>query len=135
MDHTDMHLKILLPFGIAADMTDVLRIVAETRSGSFGILPRRRDCVAALAPGILVFETRGDGEGYAAVDEGVLTKTGGLVLVAVRNAVLGKELSDLRRAVEADFLQLNEQERGMRQTLAKIESGFIRRMARFHHER
>ena len=61
MDHTDMHLKILLPFGIAADMTDVLRIVAETRSGSFGILPRRRDCVAALAPGILVFETRGDG--------------------------------------------------------------------------
>ena len=69
------------------------------------------------------------------MDEGVLTKTGGLVLVAVRNAVLGKELSDLRRAVEADFLQLNEQERGMRQTLAKIESGFIRRMARFHHER
>jgi len=135
MSHTDMHLKILLPFGIAADMTDVLRIVAETRSGSFGILPRRRDCVAALEPGILVFETRGSGEAYAAVDEGVLTKTGSLVLVAVRNAVLDAELSELRRAVEADFLQLNAQERGMRQTLAKIESGFIRRMARFHHER
>ena len=135
MDRTDMHLKILLPFGIALDMTDVLRIVAETRSGSFGILPRRRDCVATLPPGILVFETRGNGEAYAAVDEGVLTKTGSLVLVAVRNAVLGTELSELRRAVEADFLQLNDQERGMRQTLAKIESGFIRRMARFHHER
>jgi F-type H+-transporting ATPase subunit epsilon len=135
MERPDMHLKILLPFGIAADMTDVLRIVAETRSGSFGILPRRRDCVASLTPGILVFETRADGEAYAAVDEGVLTKTGGLVLVAVRNAILGAGLPELRRAVEAEFLQLNEQERGMRRTLAKIESGFIRRMARFHHER
>lgn len=135
MTHADMHLKILLPFGVALDRADVVRIVAETRSGSFGILPRRRDCVAALAPGILVFETRSDGEAYAALDEGVLTKTGGLVLVAVRNAILGARLQELRKAVQDEFLQLNEQERGMRQTLAKIESGFIHRMARFHHER
>jgi len=135
MGHADMRLKILLPFGVALDRPDVVRIVAETRSGSFGILPRRRDCVAALAPGILVFETAGDGEAYAALDEGVLTKTGMLVLVAVRNTILGASLQELRRVVEAEFLHLDEQERGMRQTLAKIESGFIRRMARFHHER
>lgn len=132
---TGMHLQILLPFAVAVDRQAVRRIVVETRSGSYGILPRRRDCAAALAPGILVFETAEEGETYVAVDEGVLTKTGRLVLVAVRNVIMGADLARLREAVEKEFLNLSEQERGMRQTLARIESGFIRRMARFHHEK
>ena len=135
MAHSGMHLKIFLPFRTVTDKTSVQRIVVETRSGSFGILPNRRDCVAALAPGILVFETAEEGETYVAVDEGVLTKTGSQVLVSVRNAIQGAELGELRRAVEEEFLNLNEQERSMRQTLAKIETGFIRRMAKFHHDR
>ena len=52
-----MNLKILLPFQIFAEKTGVTRIVAETREGSFGLLPHRLDCVAALAPGILTYET------------------------------------------------------------------------------
>ena len=52
------------------------RIVAETREGSFGLLPHRLDCVAALAPGILIYETEAEGEVFVAVDEGVLVKTG-----------------------------------------------------------
>ena len=44
-----MNLKVLLPFRVFADRTGVSRIVAETREGSFGLLPHRRDCVAALA--------------------------------------------------------------------------------------
>ena len=46
-----MNLKVLLPFQIFAEKTGVSRIVAETREGSFGLLPHRLDCVAALAPG------------------------------------------------------------------------------------
>jgi len=46
-----MNLKILLPFQIFAEKTGVSRIVAETRGGSMGLLPHRRDFVAALAPG------------------------------------------------------------------------------------
>jgi F-type H+-transporting ATPase subunit epsilon len=57
-----MNLKILLPFRVFAEKTGVLRIVAGTRVGSFGLLPYRLDCVAALAPGILVFETEAEGE-------------------------------------------------------------------------
>jgi len=34
-----MRLKILLPFKVFADKSDVLRIVAESRSGAFGLLP------------------------------------------------------------------------------------------------
>ena len=51
-----MTLKILLPFQILEERSRVSRIVAETPSGSFGLLPHRLDCVAALVPGILTFQ-------------------------------------------------------------------------------
>ena len=101
-----MHLKILLPTRVFADKPDVSRIVAETPHGSFGLLPHRLDCVAALAPGILIYETPGDGEVFLAVDEGVLVKTGPDVLVSVRRAVGGKDLGVLHKAVEQEFLTL-----------------------------
>ena len=76
----------------------MLRIVAETREGSFGLLPHRLDCVAALAPGILIYETEAEGEMYVAVDEGVLVKTGRDVLVSVRRAMGGTDLGQLRQS-------------------------------------
>ena len=56
------------------------------------------------------------------------------VLVSVRNAIGGTDLAELRAAVEQEFLDLDEQEKSVRSVLAKLESGFIRRMAEFHHE-
>jgi F-type H+-transporting ATPase subunit epsilon len=129
-----MNLKVLLPFRIFADKTGVSRIVAQGRDGSFGLLPHRLDCVAALAPGILIYETEAEGEVYVAVDEGVLVKTGEDVLVSVRNAIGGTDLGLLRQAVEREFLNLNEGEQNVRSVMAKMESDFIRRLAEFHHE-
>ena len=129
-----MNLKVLLPFKVFAEKTGVSRIVAESRDGAFGLLPHRLDCVAALAPGILVFETKDEGEVYIAVDEGILVKTGTDVLVSVRNAIGGANLGKLREAVEQEFLELDEQEKSVRSVLAKLESGFVRRFAAFHHE-
>ena len=124
-----MNLKILLPFQIFADKAGVSRIVAETREGSFGLLPHRLDCVAALAPGILTYETASDGEIFVAVDEGVLVKTGPDVLVSVRRALVGRDLGQLRAAVEREFLTLDEREQSMRSILAKMEGDLVRRMA------
>jgi F-type H+-transporting ATPase subunit epsilon len=129
----EMRLRILLPFRVFEDV-GALRIVAESRDGSFGILPRRRDCVAALGPGILVYETIQTQEVYVAVDEGVLTKTGPKVVVSTRNAIAGQDLRQLRRAVEEEFMHLDEEERGVRRALARMESGFIRRMAGFYRD-
>lgn len=134
MQPAGMNLKILLPYKIFVEKIGVLRIVAGTHEGSFGLLPHRLDCVAALAPGILVFETEAEGEVYIAVDEGVLVKTGADVLVSVRNAIGGMDLGKLREAVEQEFLNLDEQEKSVRSVLAKLEGGFIRRLAAFHHE-
>ncbi|MFZ2499502.1 MAG: F0F1 ATP synthase subunit epsilon [Methanosarcina sp.] len=134
MNSTLMNLKILLPFQIFADKKDVSRIVAETCEGSFGLLPHRLDCVAALEPGILIYETESEGEAYVAVDEGVLIKTGADVLVSVRNAIVGTDLSQLRKAVEKEFLTLDEKEKSMRSVMAKLESGLVRRLAEFKNE-
>jgi F-type H+-transporting ATPase subunit epsilon len=135
MQAARMSLKILLPYKVFADKPEVVRIVAVTQEGAFGILPHRLDCVAALRPGILVFEVQGEDEVYVAVDEGILVKTGFNVLVSVRNAIGGMELSKLRSAVEKEFMQLDEQEQKVRSVLAKIESGFVRRLAEFHQDR
>lgn len=129
-----MNLKVFLPYKIFAEKTGVSRIVAETHDGSFGLLPQRLDCVAALTPGILVYETADEGEVYIAVDEGVLVKTGKDVLISVHNAIGGMDLDQLRAAVVKEFLNLDEQEKSVRSVLAKLESGFIRRFAEFHHE-
>jgi F-type H+-transporting ATPase subunit epsilon len=134
MQPTRMNLKVLLPSRIFAEKTGVSRIVAETHEGSFGLLPHRLDCVAALAPGILIYETETEGEVYVAVDEGILVKTGLDVLISVRNAIGGTDLGQLREAVEREFLNLNERERDVRSVMAKMESGFIRRLVEFQHE-
>ena len=131
---TLMHLKVLLPFQVFAENTGVSRIVAETREGSFGLLPHRLDCVAALVPGILIYEDEAENEVYVAVDEGVLVKAGLEVLVSVRNAIGGTDLGQLREAVDREFLNLNQREQTVRSVMAKLESGFIRRLAEFHHD-
>ena len=134
MPSTLMNLKVLLPFQIFAEKTDVLRIIAETGEGSFGLLPQRLDCVAALSPGILIYETEAEGEVYLAIDEGVLVKTGPDVLVSVRRALAGRDLAQLRAMVEREFLTLDENEQSVRAVMAKLETGFIRRFAHFQHE-
>ena len=131
---TLMHLKVLLPFRVFAEHIGVSRIVAETHEGSFGLLPHRLDCVAALVPGILTYEDEAENEVYVAVDEGVLVKAGLEVLVSVRNAIGGTDLGQLREAVDREFMHLNQREQTVRSVMAKLESGFIRRLVEFHHD-
>ena len=110
------------------------RIVAVTPHGSFGLLPNRLDCAAALAPGILTYETEADGEAYVALNQGVLVKAGLDVLFSVRHAIGGADLGKLHEAVKHEFLALDEQEKNVRQVLAKMEGGFIRRFMELQHD-
>jgi F-type H+-transporting ATPase subunit epsilon len=130
-----MNLKVLLPSRVFADKTSVSRVIAQTPEGEIGLLPHRLDCVAVLAPGILTYETTDEGTVYLAVDEGVLVKAGANVLVSVRRAIRGTDLAQLREAVKREFLTLDAQERSVRSAVAKIEGGFIRRVAEFERGR
>ena len=126
---TPMRLRVLLPFQVFADEPDVTRIVAETSAGSFGLLPHRLDCAAALVPGILSYETAAHGEVFMALDEGVLVKTGAEVRVSARRAIRGADLGQLRDAVAREFVQQDAQEPELRAVMAQLEVGFLHRFA------
>ncbi len=128
-----MTLKILLPFQSFLEKSGVSRIVAETSSGSFGLLPHRLDCVAALRPGILSFMADGEAEAFVALDEGVLIKTGTDVFVSVRGATGGTDLGPLRDAVQKEFLAEDAAEKSMRAVMAKIETGLISRLRHYRN--
>jgi F-type H+-transporting ATPase subunit epsilon len=130
-----MNLRILLPFKIFDRLENVSRILAETLEGSFGLLPHRLDCVAALVPGILSYSSAAGGTTYLAVDRGLLVKQGDEVSVSVRRAIRSADLSELHQAVLRDYLTLDVQEREVRSAVAKMDSGLIGRIAELHHER
>jgi F-type H+-transporting ATPase subunit epsilon len=130
-----MNLKVLLPSGIFVQRDDVASIVVETHAGSFGILLHRLDCVAALVPGILLYETTSASTVYLAVDEGVIVKSGPNVLVSVRRAISGTNLSELQQAVKREFLLLDSHDREVRKAIAKMEAALIGRFAEFERGR
>jgi F-type H+-transporting ATPase subunit epsilon len=123
---TVMRLKVLLPTEILIDV-EVTKVVAEAENGLFGLLPRHIDFVAALAPGLLAFESAAGQEEFLAVDEGILVKCGAEVLVSTRNAALGPDLGTLRQTVEAQFRVLDEREKMTRSALARLEADLVRR--------
>ncbi len=121
-----MRLKVLLPSGVLINQ-EVTRIVAEAENGSFCLLPRHVDFLAALVPGLLSFTPIQGVEAFLAVDEGMLIKCGSEVLVSTRNAVRGPHLGQLEQTVKESFRRLDDQETMARSAFSKLEANFIRR--------
>ncbi|SPF34451.1 F0F1-type ATP synthase, epsilon subunit [Syntrophobacter sp. SbD1] len=125
-----MRLKVLLPTEVLMDV-EVTKVSAEAENGSFCLLPRHIDFVAALAPGLLSYVKAADGmEEFMAVDEGILVKYGSNVEVSTRQALRGPELGTLKATVEKTFKVLTDQEKRARSAMANLESNFIRRFLR-----
>ena len=123
-----MKLTVLLPTGMLVDQ-EVTKVTAEAENGSFCLLPRHIDFVAALAPGLLSFENEA-GEEFLAVDEGILVKCGPEVMVSTRNAVRGVPLGQLRQAVRERFLTLDSRELQAREVLARLEADLVVKFVR-----
>lgn len=134
MSFSSMRLQVLLPSQVMAEVDQVQRIVIDTSIGSLGLLPNRQDCSAIIVPGILLFDTVGQGETLMAVDRGVLLKVGREVRISVRRAIRGQQLTQLRQAVSAEFLRLNDEEQQLQNVMMKLETGFIHRFSEYQHE-
>ena len=133
MPFSFLQLKVLTPSKVFCSLNRILWIVAEGRSGSFGIMPNRLDCVASLKPGLLTYSTEEGKEDYIALDEGVLVKVGSETLISVRRAVGGVDLGQLRKTIENEFLAMDAVQKSVRTAVAKLESNLIRRFAEFHY--
>jgi len=129
-----MNLKILLPFEIFSDLQQVKRITVETSGGQYGFLPQRLDCVAALMPGILAYESTTGGLKYIAIDKGILVKAGENVTVSVRNAIGGSDLGKLHESVEKEFKELDDNQKNVRSVMAKMESSFMLQLQKFEQQ-
>jgi F-type H+-transporting ATPase subunit epsilon len=122
-----MKLKVLLPTEIFIER-EVTKVTAEAENGSFCLLPRHIDFVAALVPGLLSYETGMGEEEFLAIDAGILVKCGSEVLVSTGNAVMGPDLGTLKEMVAEQFRVLDEQEKELQSALAKIEANFARQL-------
>lgn len=121
-----MRLRVLLPANVLLD-EDVSKVIADAPNGSFCLLPRHRDFVTSLVPGILSFTNGSGTETFIAVSEGVLTKSGPEVLVSSRRAVRSPELEELQRIVRDEFQTLDDRERVAQTVIARLEADFMRR--------
>ncbi|MEA5114605.1 MAG: F0F1 ATP synthase subunit epsilon [Geobacteraceae bacterium] len=124
-----MKLSVLLPTGMLVDQ-EVTKVTAEAENGSFCLLPRHIDFVAALVPGLLSFENEAGEEEFLAVDEGILVKCGQEIMVSTRNAVSGAPLGQLRQTVEKRFRVLDDREQQAREVLARLEADLVVRFIR-----
>jgi F-type H+-transporting ATPase subunit epsilon len=129
-----MDLKILLPYKVFMKSTDVTRVVVDTNAGSYGFLPQRLDCIAALVPGILSYETNSGEVHYVAINDGILIKTEDRIQVSVRNAIGGADLGKLQESIEKEFKNLDENERLARKAVAKLETEFIQGIKKLRQE-
>ncbi|TMM54195.1 F0F1 ATP synthase subunit epsilon [Sulfitobacter sabulilitoris] len=121
-----MRLRVITPSGTCVDRS-VRRIRAEAPDGHFGMLPHHIDFVTQLVPGVLVYETPDGVERYVAVNSGTLVKCAQEVTVAVRGALTGDHLAELRTRVDTEFRRQDEAEREARSALARIEASMMRR--------
>jgi F-type H+-transporting ATPase subunit epsilon len=105
-------------------------VIAEAENGTFCLLPRHVDFVAALVPGLLMFVPLSGPEECLAVDEGTLVKCDTDVLVSTRHAVWGGDLGQLKQIIDAQFLRIDEREAMARAVLSKLEADTVRRFVK-----
>ncbi|MCW9705852.1 F0F1 ATP synthase subunit epsilon [Fodinibius salsisoli] len=104
MNRNTMTLKVMEPEQILIEQ-EVEKVIAEGTMGSFCLKPNHIDYVSALKSGILLYQADGK-KNYVAVNEGILVKYGGRVLVSVLNAIKGtgpEPLAGLEQAVREKF--------------------------------
>jgi F-type H+-transporting ATPase subunit epsilon len=118
-----MPVKVILPTGVLLEQQAV-KVVAEAHDGSFCLLPRHIDFVAALVPGILTLTASDGEETFLALDEGILVKHGPQVRISTWNALQGK-LGELRQAAVAQFRELDQQDQMARLALDRLEASLV----------
>jgi len=121
-----MRLRVMAPDRVLVD-TPAARVVAEATDGQFALLPRHRDWVASLVPGVLAWYGEDGRETLAAVNGGLLVKSAHAVDVVTPSGMRGGDMASLQIAVEREIADNAEREAAARTALSRLEAGIIRR--------
>lgn len=120
-----MQVIIRLPLSILFEGS-ALRITAESKIGSFGLLPNHVDFVSDLQPSILSLWNIAGKEQLFGIDEGLLVKQSNRVSVVVRRGLQGDSLDSLHAQIRKHFLTMDDEERRARAALTRLEANMVR---------
>jgi len=127
-----MRLQIVTPLAVEADLTDIVTVRADDRTGSFMILPDHADFITVLAITVVEWSTAAGEKGHIAVRGGILRVEGGdLVQIATRQAVSGPTLETLGTAVLDQLRDEAEAEAKTRVAATRLHMGLIRQLDRY----
>lgn len=121
-----MKFKVMTPTALACE-GDAVTISVPTVSGWWTFLPRHRDMVTIVVPGVLTWKGTDNVVIKVAIDEGILTKRKGSITVASRHAAVGTTIEELHRIIADQFAKENEKEKRMHSVIALLEGDFLRR--------
>lgn len=119
-----MLLKVQTPFKMIVKER-VAKVIAEDPDGFLGILPRHIDFATKIIPSILTYEDH-QGEGYIAVDEGILVKQGDAIALATRDAFEGRDLGKLHEMMQEQLESHREEEEQAGLETTKLELGIVK---------
>jgi F-type H+-transporting ATPase subunit epsilon len=125
-------LRLITPTQVVLD-EEVVSVVAEDASGSFGVLAHHERLVAALVPTIIRCQTRAGQVKYVAVDRGLLRKEGPELRIAARQAVVGDDYRRLEELIVERLTRLEESEARARSAFSRISLSVMLRL--FGYER
>lgn len=120
-------LCVRTPQGLAFE-GPVHSIRAEDLSGWFGILPGRRDMVAALPVGLLIFKDD-EGEAFVAHAGGLLDLERNRCRVISQDALIERQLSKVETRVTEMFERRQQRDTRMKGALVDLINEAMRRMA------
>ena len=127
-----MKLVITTPTEITVNSDDVRYVRAEDSTGAFGIQPGHADFLTALAVCVVIWRDAAGAEHYAAVRGGVLrVREGKSVEVATREAVVGRDLGDLREVVVARMVKNANIEKAARVGALGLQRAAVERIYRY----
>lgn len=123
-----LRLRVRTPEGLALDR-EVRSIRAEDEDGWIGILPGRRDLLAVLPPGLVLFADADEGEGYVALSGGLLELTSGDCRISAHDARVARDPSAAADALDALLRNRRERSERRREVLSQLEREALRRVA------
>jgi F-type H+-transporting ATPase subunit epsilon len=132
MADTLIDLTIATPLDVVVSHAAAIAVRAEDESGSFGIHPGHADFITLLPPSVVRWAAPDGVPGYCAVDDGVMTVSGGsTVAIACREAILGDSLEQLESEVRRVRASQLDAERRERVEAVRLHAQAVRQMLRF----
>lgn len=127
-----LYLRVRTPEGLALDH-EVRSIRVEDRDGWIGILPNRRDLLAVLPAGLVLFADD-EGEGYVAISGGLLELTHNDCRISARVARVARDPSAAAEALDVLLRERRERSERRREVLDQLEREALRRVAHVARE-